>query len=112
MADEDKPPPIPMALADAFWDAVQAYSDWAAGVPERTFLYKRKHRSMRELCQIVDDHDDPAPNKILAVLAHETRVSPDSLQGLTYRGAGRHLTQLIEMKRDEHRRLEEIRRNR
>jgi hypothetical protein len=68
MADEDKRPLIWPALAAAFWDVVQAYSDWTAAVPERTFYYKRKHRSMSEICQIVEDHNDPAPNKILTVL--------------------------------------------
>ena len=109
MADEDKRPPIPLALADVFWDAVQAYSDWTAAVPEQTFPYKRKHRSMSELCRIVEDHNDPAPNKILAVLAHETHVSPDSLKGLTYAGASRHLAQLIEIKKGAHRGLQDIR---
>ena len=107
--------PIPPNLADAFHQAVWLYEDWSPALPELEVSIDRKPFSMSAVCGLVDSFSDPLPEQIADRLLSYMHIQHPQLKERlgaerTYSAAARCLRGLIEDRKAEYRRLEELRR--
>ena len=96
-----------LELRMAFHNAVSRFQDWTANVAEPKVKLCGRFCPISEVCEQVANLSNLAPKFILSVLYKETKAGDDVLAlklDETYRGAGRHLLRLIEMRKDEIRR--------
>src|SRR5215469_16888545 len=93
-----------LELRIAFHNAVARFEDWTADVGEPRVKLCGKFCSISAVCEEVANLSDPLPKSILSILYRKTPAGDDALAlkiDETYRGAGRHLLRLIEMRKDE-----------
>jgi hypothetical protein len=62
--DEQSAPPTQRDLADAFADALLAYGDWIAGLPEREISIGGTKFSMIAVCGLLDQFADELPQHV------------------------------------------------
>jgi hypothetical protein len=96
-----------LELRMAFHNAVLRFQDWTANVAEPRVKLRGKFCPISEVCEDVANLSNPLPQFIRSILYKETKADDDVLVlklDETYRGAGRHLLRLIEMRKDEIRR--------
>jgi hypothetical protein len=108
---------IPSHLSEAFHHAVWLYDDWSYAMPELEVSIDRKPYSMSAVCGLVDNFSDPFPDQVFDRLFSYMRIQHRHLKERlwaerTYSAAARCLRELIEDRKAEYRRLEELRRNR
>jgi hypothetical protein len=96
-----------LELRMAFHNAVSRFQDWTANVAEPKVRLHGRFRPISEVCEEVANLSNLLPEFIRSILYKETKAGDDVLAlklDETYRGAGRHLLRLIEMRKDEIRR--------
>jgi hypothetical protein len=59
---------IPLDMAEAFSEAVLAYSNWTPSIPEFRVRLGGDSFTMSAICDLVDKYPDQLPDKVLAVL--------------------------------------------
>jgi hypothetical protein len=96
-----------LELRMAFHNAVSRFQDWTANVAEPKVRLHGRFRPISEVCEEVANLSNLLPEFIRSILYKETKADDDVFAlklNETYRGAGRHLLRLIEMRKDEIRR--------
>ena len=96
-----------LELRMAFHNAVSRFQDWTTNVAEPKVKLHGRFCPISEVCEEVANLSNLLPKFILSILYKETKADDDVLAlklDETYRGAGRHLLRLIEMRKDEIRR--------
>ena len=91
-----------LELRIAFHNAVSRFQAWTADVAEPRVKLRGRFCPISEVCEAVGNLSHPLPRAILAILNKETHAGDDVLTlkiDETYRGAGRHLLQLIERRK-------------
>src|SRR5215469_11893061 len=93
-----------LELRIAFHNAVSRFQAWTADVAEPKVKLSGRFCPISEVCEAVGNLSHALPRAILAILDKETHAGDDVLamkMDETYRGAGQHLLQLIERRKDE-----------
>jgi hypothetical protein len=111
------PRPIPRELSEAFHRAVSLYADWTPTIAEPQISVGMKIRTMSAVCELVADYNDPLPPEIFNALYHQMHMGHERLKeklgvDASYSVAGYCLLKLIEHRKADYQRLEELRRNR
>jgi hypothetical protein len=113
----EQPNPIPADLSEAFHEATWLYDDWSPALPELEASVGRKSFSMSAICSFLDTFTDRLPNRILDRLflymhAQHRELKERLGKSPTYSTGAYCLLKLIEDRKAEYQRLEELRRNR
>ena len=101
-------PSTPRDLADAFADALLAYSDWIAGQPEREISIGQTKFSMIAVCGLFDQFADDLPQHLFDKLRlYMDCVSHSDLivelaVNCSYATGARCLRRLIELRKAEY----------
>jgi hypothetical protein len=109
--------PIPANLAAAFHEAVGLYSDWNPAFPELKVTIERVPFDMGAVCGFVNKFDDPLPeaafDRLLTYMHAEHAALKEKLTSdRSYSAAAFCLRKLIESKKADQQRIEELRRQR
>jgi hypothetical protein len=108
--------PIPRELSEAFHRAVSLYLDWSPAVAEPQISPGMKLRTMSAVCELVAEYNDRLPLEIFNTLDHQMHMSHERLKeklgvDASYSIGAYCLLKLIEHRKAEYQRLEELRRN-
>jgi hypothetical protein len=111
------PEPIPRELREAFDRALSLYSHWSPALAEPKISAGRKLCTISEVCDLVADYNDPLPLGIFNTLFHQMHMGHERLKeklgvDASYSIGGYCLLKLIEGRKSEYQRLEELRQNR
>jgi hypothetical protein len=109
--------PIPRELSEAFHRAVSLYLDWSPALPEPQISAGMKLRTMSAVCELVAGYNDQLPLEIFNTLYHQMHMGHERLKeklgvDASYSIGAYCLLKLIEHRKTEYQRLEELRRNR
>jgi hypothetical protein len=64
---------IPLDMAEAFSEAVLAYSNWTPSIPEFRVRLGGDSFTMSAICDLVDKYPDQLPDEVFAVLVGHSR---------------------------------------
>ena len=108
---------IPSELADAFGRAVFDFFDWSPALPELEVAINRRPFPMTAVADLVEGFRDPLPSPVVDRLFSYMDARHQSLKERLaadpcYSTGAHCLRQLIESRKVEWKRLEELRRNR
>jgi hypothetical protein len=100
MADE-APDPISRDLREAFEEAIVKYEGWRRGEPEPDVSFKTQEHSIRRICLLVSEFEDPMPDDLWHLLASRTG-GEDLPNDRSYRCAAQFLARLITERKAQH----------
>jgi|HubBroStandDraft_6_1064221.scaffolds.fasta_scaffold59394_6 hypothetical protein len=115
---EQSAKPIPPDFAEAFADAVLAYKNWTPEQPERLIKIGPRFYSIISVCDFLDRFTSPLPEHIYQKLRscmHDMphgEVIADMERDSSYAAGARCLRKMIKLRIQDHRRREELGRNR